>query len=186
MLEAKKECASSMLDVIQALCPKSVEGAPDGGCEARAGSEAAMKTACALLADVAGAKGPVASKPGPDDDGVTGAAGAGAGRIGAGALVPPGLFEPPRVSAAVTVAVAALVPLTAPVAVDINPAGTPAMTCVERATRARLSVVLLRTGESAVVDTACVTVWMTTLELARATCVMVWVTSEAPAARVTV
>jgi hypothetical protein len=183
--EAKKEFAGSVLDVIHALCPKSVEGAPDNGCEAWAGSEASLKTACALLAGVAGASGPVASKPGRDDDGVTGAAGTGAGRMGAGVLGPPGLFEPPRVSVAVTVAVAALVPLTAPVAVDINPAATPA-TCVERATPARLSVALVRTGEPAVVDTACVTAWAMTLELAWATCVMVWVTLAAPAARSTV
>jgi hypothetical protein len=83
------------------------------------------------------------------------------------------------------IAVAALVPLTAPVAVAINPAATPT-TFVERATPARPSVALVRTGEPVVVDTACVTVWVMILELAWATCVMVWVTLEALAARLTV
>lgn len=108
--------------------------------------------------------------------------------MGAGVCAPPsaddpGPFEALRVSVEVTVAiaVAALVPLTAPVAVAINPAATPT-TFVERATPARPSVALVRTGEPAVVDTACVTVWVRTLELAWATCVMVWVTLEAPAA----
>jgi hypothetical protein len=114
--------------------------------------------------------------------------------MGAGALGPPpaddpGPFEPPRrVSVAVTVvvAVAALAPLTAPVAVEINPVVTPA-TLVERATPATVFVVVpVRTGELAVVDTACVTAWVTTLELACAPCVMVWVRLEAPAAWLTV
>jgi hypothetical protein len=106
--------------------------------------------------------------------------------MGAGVLGPPDLFEPPRVSVAVTVviAVAALVPLTAPVAVAINPAAP--TTFVERATPARPSVTLVRTSEPAVVDTACVTAWVMILELAWATCVMVWVTLEALAARLTV
>jgi hypothetical protein len=116
----------------------------------------------------------------------------GAGVLGAPSAEDPDPdpFEPPRVSAAVTAvaAVEVLTPLTAPVAVGINPATTPAPTTfVERATPAMVSAVLVRTCEPAVVDTACVTVWVTTLELAWATCVMVWVTSlEALATRLTV
>jgi hypothetical protein len=113
----------------------------------------------------------------------------GAGVLGAPSADDPGPFEPPRVSVAVTVAAAAatLVPLTAPVAVGINPATTRAPTTfLERATPATVSVVLVRTGEPAVVDTTWVTVWVTILELAWATCVMVWVTLGALTARLTV
>jgi hypothetical protein len=149
-----------------------------------------LKTPCTLLAGVAGREGPD-SRLEPDDGGVADAAGAcfmGAGALGPPPADDPGPFEPPRrVSVAVTVAVAvaALAPLTAPVAVEINPVATPA-TLVERATPATVFVVPVRTGELAVVDTACVTASVRTLELACATCVMVWVTLEAPAARSTV
>lgn len=113
----------------------------------------------------------------------------GAGVLGLPSAEDPDPFEPSRVSVAgtVVVAVAVLTPLTAPVAVGINPATTPAPTTfVERATPATVSAVLVRTCEPAVVDTVCVTVWVTTLELAWATCVMVWVTLGALAARLTV
>jgi hypothetical protein len=86
----------------------------------------------------------------------------------------------------IVAAVEVLTPLTAPVAVGIDPARTPAPTMfLERETPAMVSAVLVRTGEPAI-DTVCVMVWVTTLELTWATCVMVWVTLEEPAARLAV